>query len=1093
MKNVPSIIILLFLITFAPKNNFTQELNKNSLGNIIYVSTSGTENGSGTFESPFREINQAMEIAQFGDKILVLPGIYEERIAIKMGITLSSSGIEPAIIKSIDHNEMILMNSNTKLEGFIILQSHSGLVIFAQGIGISIINNNIISEVNGPPGTAIMFRNSEAEISQNYISAFYAAIQGSGKINTELPSNIVINNNLIKCLSGIEIGDDCETEIYNNTIIFGNENGDHGRGIKARFADNLNVTNNILISATDNSGIVISNDGSYTTTINTSYNNFWNYYAKYDGDVNEIQGCINVDPLFKDVTNNDYRLKEDSPCINTGDPLEKYNDLDSTRNDMGAYGGQTPFNCFSKLEIIKKLSIQNCSGFPGDTISTFISLDSPDSLLSATLKLEFDSSILTYLRSTLTNNTSSFSIDDELNSSNQININMEGKVTPEYESNNILELSFIVKSNLYSGDASPLTIVNTDLLSESLSTIFLTSITDGVFVVNLGSKEGKYVYVDINSSETQNGNRTNPFQSLQDAIDFSSPEDTIIVAPGEYFGPFTMKDSVFLKGSGASVTELNIDFDLYFDVPVLSFYSVNHSSVSGFTIHSQEFMEAAAIYCNNSSPTITENYLVASFINAEASAIICENKSHPIISRNTTENCKISVFNSNPVIKNNSLKGTAGGMSSVEINENSMPTVAQNKIYAAEAGISIFNSNPVIENNKIILENFGGHGFYISQSDSCIIRNNIILDSSEDGIGLFIQNSPNINILNNSISTNRNGIWSLSSSGSIVNNIIMGNSSAGILAPGFTNIDYNCLWNNTLNYENTISGNNDIYLNPLLESGSFNLSETSPCINTGIPNLVFNDIDGSRNDIGAFGGPFADLAWVEYESCNLEINNKNEYLNDTIYVAINGSNVTNIANIDLSLSYDSNVLEFLNAESTDLTKSFSVSKSLAYNNNVDLDLISRNGIKSDSGSVILLSFLNKSESSTKTYLNFNKANLVDDVLSNRSISQLKDGEINIIVTDINDNKIPQSFHLSQNYPNPFNPSTILEYSLPQKSFVELNIYDILGRQVEKLVNAEKLAGNYKIEFNAGNLASGIYFYRIKAENYSKTMKMVLIR
>jgi hypothetical protein len=96
-----------------------------------------------------------------------------------------------------------------------------------------------------------------------------------------------------------------------------------------------------------------------------------------------------------------------------------------------------------------------------------------------------------------------------------------------------------------------------------------------------------------------------------------------------------------------------------------------------------------------------------------------------------------------------------------------------------------------------------------------------------------------------------------------------------------------------------------------------------------------------------------------------------------------------------------------------------------------------------------------------------------------------------------------NFLLSQNYPNPFNPATRIEYSIPQTSFVTLKVYDILGREVVTLVNEEKPAGNYVVEFStiggsasggdAYNLSSGIYFYKIKTGNFVEVKKMILMK
>ena len=90
-------------------------------------------------------------------------------------------------------------------------------------------------------------------------------------------------------------------------------------------------------------------------------------------------------------------------------------------------------------------------------------------------------------------------------------------------------------------------------------------------------------------------------------------------------------------------------------------------------------------------------------------------------------------------------------------------------------------------------------------------------------------------------------------------------------------------------------------------------------------------------------------------------------------------------------------------------------------------------------------------------------------------------------------KLPTTYSLSQNYPNPFNPSTKISYSIPKSGSVKISLYDILGREIIKLVDDYKEVGKYEIEFNAGNLSSGIYFYRINSGNYTKTKKMVLLK
>ncbi len=89
--------------------------------------------------------------------------------------------------------------------------------------------------------------------------------------------------------------------------------------------------------------------------------------------------------------------------------------------------------------------------------------------------------------------------------------------------------------------------------------------------------------------------------------------------------------------------------------------------------------------------------------------------------------------------------------------------------------------------------------------------------------------------------------------------------------------------------------------------------------------------------------------------------------------------------------------------------------------------------------------------------------------------------------------LPKQFLLNQNYPNPFNPSTIISYQLPTNGFVTLELFDILGRQVKTLVNERQTAGTHSVTFNASNLSSGVYFYRLTAGSYVQTKKLMLIK
>jgi hypothetical protein len=90
-------------------------------------------------------------------------------------------------------------------------------------------------------------------------------------------------------------------------------------------------------------------------------------------------------------------------------------------------------------------------------------------------------------------------------------------------------------------------------------------------------------------------------------------------------------------------------------------------------------------------------------------------------------------------------------------------------------------------------------------------------------------------------------------------------------------------------------------------------------------------------------------------------------------------------------------------------------------------------------------------------------------------------------------EVPAKYSLYQNYPNPFNPVTNISFSLPKNGFINLIIYDALGREVETLVNEFKQAGSYIVDFNASNLSSGIYFYKIQAGDFNDIKKMILTK
>lgn len=115
--------------------------------------------------------------------------------------------------------------------------------------------------------------------------------------------------------------------------------------------------------------------------------------------------------------------------------------------------------------------------------------------------------------------------------------------------------------------------------------------------------------------------------------------------------------------------------------------------------------------------------------------------------------------------------------------------------------------------------------------------------------------------------------------------------------------------------------------------------------------------------------------------------------------------------------------------------------------------------------------------------------IVGDFFSTKAVSYVTQ-----FSTSIQQNtQTAESYKLEQNYPNPFNPSTSINFSIPKSGFATLKVYDILGKEVATLVNGNLNAGSYSAEFNASNLTSGVYFYKLETEGFTSVKKMSLVK
>ncbi|PWB74273.1 hypothetical protein C3F09_04150 [candidate division GN15 bacterium] len=152
-------------------------------------------------------------------------------------------------------------------------------------------------------------------------------------------------------------------------------------------------------------------------------------------------------------------------------------------------------------------------------------------------------------------------------------------------------------------------------------------------------------------------------------------------------------------------------------------------------------------------------------------------------------------------------------------------------------------------------------------------------------------------------------------------------------------------------------------------------------------------------------------------------------------------------------------------------------------------------VYADSGSTVWVTF----DIQTPTFVSgFDTVDVVDyTVYSQVDTTKSVSGTVNVILslTDIPDHggNLPEGFALYQNYPNPFNPSTVISYSLPSRTNVQLDVIDLLGRTVQSRDLGAQDAGEHQLQFNASGLASGVYFYRIQTDFGVQSRKMMLLK
>ncbi len=552
---------------------------------------------------------------------------------------------------------------------------------------------------------------------------------------------------------------------------------------------------------------------------------------------------------------------------------------------------------------------------------------------------------------------------------------------------------------------------------------------------------------------SHNGSNTPPYltwetaaDSIQSAINVCAPGDTVIAANGVYYESIIIDLQIYLLGSsmdstiidGFGLEDFTIDFQ---SAGILQNFYVKGKGLgifNTFCIWVDTYVNVGIINCKISnayfgigivgSSCSVENVIINNVVRGYDAGCIFND------CQNFLRNCVIIVSNSN------SKAAMLAGGGDYIVDNNIMLFTGS---FSVEPGISTGFPRKVFIRNNLI------NGFQYRS-----IKFDTVLDTA------FVK----YNVITNG--------GSLSSAGNRVNvnNNIFLNNSRGIyqVGSGFMSSDYNLFWQNGLDLDGIAYGDSDIVADPMFVKDTlpnpqldfdYHLQAFSPGIDKGDPNIL--DVDGTRSDIGMFGGPYGETY---------------TYQNLAPRAPVNISAVVDSGNVTLKWNKNSEADTAYYNVYRDTTENFIISPAKLVGSPTDTFFTET--IPQQLESV------------------YYKITAVDNEGNESGPSE----EVKIVITSV-DEYIPivKDYYLYQNYPNPFNPTTKIGYKLKERSYVKLIIYDIKGELVQVLINKEQEAGYYDVEFTGKNLSSGIYLYRIevigegKIPKFSDMKKMILIK
>jgi hypothetical protein len=581
--------------------------------------------------------------------------------------------------------------------------------------------------------------------------------------------------------------------------------------------------------------------------------------------------------------------------------------------------------------------------------------------------------------------------------------------------------------------------------------------------------------------------------SIQKCINISVFGDTIYVANGVYKEKVVMISGLSLIGGG---TDSCVVDSRNFPPQGLHTIEIADSClIKGFyVLTSNNFNYGSGIWAEEQTGIITAN----KFSNANTGIDLYN--SNIKVYKNIFFNLRvgIGVFNSNSIIRKNEIfiLTNTGGVSCIYIDafsDSYQPIIDSNYI-VSKYGTGIYKSlgaSPIIKNNFIQFVQYGVEGIFLSTSNSAKVFNNLILIGTGQ-IGIDNYNVNFLQVMNNYIigsETNSPQGMYVSSQDTVKNNVVT-NTVRGIVAGNPQNLvaEYNNLWNNEINYTNLTPDTTNLSVDPMIVNDDttqgdldFHLQKYSPLIDAGDPTIL--DRDGSRSDIGLYGGPYG---WT-------------------------------YTYLDLAPRPPHNVTATIEEGLVKLT----------WNKNTEADF-SHYRIYRDTVTILIYDSTKMIAETPDTFYydqlppvnHETRFYYVITAFDNQGNQSYPSEEINVLVTGLGEHppKGYDGYRLLANYPNPFNPSTIIPYRLKERGHVRLSIYDLKGELVRVLVNEWQEKGYYEVVFQPNaedknkitkfevpmgktysHMSSGMYIYSIQVIDernipvFTDSEKMILLK